>query len=80
MQIFDVYGVRKDTIYEYVNGAIEKYSVIKGGEMVKIDLKAQQNRTPGWFGNCMGTNTNYATAYSACDLMSNSSLVMGSLW
>lgn len=81
MQIFDVCGVRKDTIYEYVNGAIEKYSVIKGGEMVKIGPESTAKiELPDGSEIVLGPNTNYTLPTSACDLMSNSSLVMGSLW
>ena len=81
MQIFDVCGVRKDTIYEYVNGAIEKYSVIKGGEMVKIGPESTaQIELPDGSEIVLGPNTNYTLPTRACDLMSNSSLSMGSVW
>ncbi|MFI5144228.1 MAG: FecR domain-containing protein [Ignavibacteria bacterium] len=81
MQIFDVCGQRTDTVYEYENGAIEKYSVIKGGEqvktgpesMVKIELSDGSEIV-------LGPNTDYTLPENVCDLIRQSSLNVGSMW
>jgi len=69
MSIIDVCGIRKDTIYEYQNGAIEKYSVIKGGEQVKTgpESTAKIELSDG-SSIVLGPNTNYTLPHSACDI------------
>lgn len=79
-QIFDVCG-QKDTIDEYENGALEKFSVIKGGEQVmtgpestvKIELSDGSIII-------LGPNTNYTLPVNVCDLIRQSYLNIGSVW
>jgi hypothetical protein len=81
MQIIDVCGIRKDTIYEYQNGAIEKYSVIKGGEMVKTgpESTAKIELSDGSV-IVLGPNTDYTLPVNVCDVIRKSSLNIGSVW
>lgn len=81
MQIFDVCGVRKDTIYEYVNGAIEKYSVIKGGEIIKTgpESKVKIELSDG-SEILLGPNTNFTLPVNICDNIKTAPLFLGSVW
>lgn len=79
MQIFEACGI--DTIYEYENGALEKYSVIKGGEMVKTgpesSVKIELSDGSSIF---LGPNTEYTLPTNVCDLVRSGILGAGSLW
>jgi hypothetical protein len=79
MQIFEACGI--DTIYEYENGALEKYSVIKGGETVKTgpesSVKIELSDGSSIF---LGPNTQYTLPTNVCDLVRSGILGAGSLW
>lgn len=81
MQVIDVCGIRKDTIYEYQNGAIEKYSVIKGGEQVKTgpESTAKIELSDG-SEIILGPNTNYTLPVNVCDNLRTGFLDCGSVW
>ncbi len=81
MQVIDVCGIRKDTIYEYQNGAIEKYSVIKGGEQVKTgpESTAKIELSDG-SEIILGPNTNYTLPENVCDNLRTGFLDCGSVW
>jgi hypothetical protein len=81
MRIFDVCGIRKDTIYEYENGAIEKYSVIQDGEQVKTgpESTARIEFSDGSV-IVLGPNTDYTLPSNVCDVVKTSFLESGSLW
>ena len=81
MQIFDVCGQRTDTVYEYENGAIEKYSVIKGGEQVKTGPESTVKiELSDGSEIVLGPNTDYTLPENVCDLIRQSSLNVGSMW
>jgi len=81
MSIIDVCGIRKDTIYEYQNGAIEKYSVIKGGEQVKTgpESTAKIELSDG-SEIILGQNTNFTLPVNVCDNIRSGILDIGSVW
>lgn len=79
-QIFDVCG-SKDTIDEYENGAITKYSVIKGGEPVKTgpESTAKIELSDGSV-IVLGPNTNYTLPVNVCDVIRKGFMDCGSVW
>ena len=81
MQVIDVCGIRKDTIYEYQNGAIEKYSVIKGGEIIKTGPESTAKiDLPDGSEIILGPNTNYTLPVNVCDNIRSGSLDIGAIW
>jgi len=80
MQIFDACG-QIDTIYVYENGAIEKYSVIKGGEHVKTgpesSVKIELSDGSYMF---LGPNTDYTLPSNICETLKQSYLDAGGVY
>ena len=70
-----------DTAYEYENGALQKFSVIKGGEPVKTgpESSAKIELSDGSV-IVLGPNTNYTLPENVCDLLKKSFLDIGSIW
>ncbi len=81
MQIYDECGQRGDSVYVYENGAIEKYSVIKGGEQVKTgpESTVKIELSDGSV-IILGPNTNYTLPENVCDLLRKSFLDFGKIW
>ena len=79
MTIYTACGI--DTVYEYENGALEKYSVIKGGEQVKTgpesNVKIELSDGSSIF---LGPNTNYTLPVNVCDLIRKGFIDCGSVW
>ncbi len=80
MQISEVCG-QIDTFYQYENGALEKYSVIKGGEQVKTgpESTAKIELSDG-SSIVLGPNTEYTLPMNVCDVIRQSYLNSGLLW
>jgi hypothetical protein len=79
MMIYEDCGI--DTVYEYVNGAIEKYSVIQGGEQVKTGPESNVKiELPDGSVIILGPNTEYTLPTNACDLSRSGTLNLGSIW
>lgn len=79
MTIFEACG--KDTVYEYENGAIEKYSVIKGGEHVKTGPESSVNiELSDGSSIFLGPNTDYTLPSNVCDILRQSYLDAGGVY
>jgi hypothetical protein len=79
MMIYEDCGI--DTVYEYVNGAIEKYSVIQGGEQIKTGPESNVKiELPDGSVIILGPNTEYTLPTNACDLLRSGTINFGSIW
>lgn len=78
--IYESCGVT-DSVFEYENGALKKYSVIQGGEHVKTGPESTVKiELSDGSEILLGPNSDYTLPTNACDILKESFLDFGSIW